>query len=98
LTRAELHPSDHPRINRTPPATAGFLGCVAEPKGSAVEQLESRGLEEDAAHFATKFAVVSSGAENGEFAQLLAQKSHHRPETFLRSEQVGVEVLDALHE
>ena len=96
--RPELHPSDHARIDLGPPAAARLLGSLAEPEISAIEQLETGGLEKHAAHFAALFPIVATDAAEGVIAELLTQIGFHRVQTFLRAEQVGVKGADALHD
>ena len=96
--RPELYPSDHARIDLGPPAAARLLGSLAEPEISAIEQLETGGLEKHAAHFAALFPIVATDAAEGVIAELLTQIGFHRVQTFLRAEQVGIKGADALHD
>src|SRR5512132_3245224 len=71
--RPELYPSDHARIDLGPPAAARLLGSLAEPETSAIEQLETGGLEKHAAHFAALLPIVATDAAEGVIAELLTQ-------------------------
>ena len=96
--RAELYPGDHARVDLGPPAATRLLGSLAEPEISAIEQLETSGLEKHAAHFAALLPIVATNAAEGVIAELLTQIGFHRVQTFLRAEQVGVKGADALHD